>query len=130
MKEDVGRPLVAHDEHDVTLPVGFVRVLWHRAQLSQVNAADPIVRDRQTGRCRPRASVQVLGGGLSAGPGGPVVTTAAGFGTDATGKVVSAYTLAVDGQLSEQERNGQGFGQEISVTLLFYRWLTCSQKWR
>ena len=69
------------------------------------NTGGASIRLIAVSRGRPVASVeipvQVLGNGVAAGPGGPIMTTGVGFSAGASGGVVSAFTMGLDGQLTD-----------------------------
>ena len=60
LEQDVGRAVVADDEDDVALPVGLDVGVDERRQPAEVDAAGPVVGNRQRGRRLPPALVQVL----------------------------------------------------------------------
>ena len=67
LKQDVRRPLVAHDEDHVALPIRLVRRRRNRRHPAEVHPAHPVRRNLQRGRRRPTTLMEILFAGLGRG---------------------------------------------------------------
>ena len=60
LKKEISRPLIAHDEDDIALPVGFVALLRYGGEPPEINTTWPVRRDLYCGGRFPLALAQAI----------------------------------------------------------------------
>ena len=103
LEKEIRRPVVAHDEDDVTLPVWFGFLVGHGGESAEVNTARPVIWDSNCRRRFPFATAHSL---VADGRLGLrlAIERPEGFHESRSTSAVVAHSENLDGELDRRLR--------------------------